>query len=260
MRSHVRTATTLGLLCLGQAGCISDFNLFTIEEDVQLGMELKAEIEANPDLYPVLDPQRNEDAYYHLDRISFEILDSADIVYREDFAWEFYIIEDDEVLNAFAAPGGYIWIYTGLIKFLTHEDDLAGVIGHEIAHADNRHSTEQLTQVYGLGTLLELILGENQGLISDIAAELATLSFSREDESEADEFSVYYLCDTIYAADGAASFFEQMDSAGLPEILSTHPNPDNRVEDIRDLAKALGCDTSLSGLDEEYEEFKAALP
>ncbi len=258
----MRTVPTLVLLGASalSVSCLGDFNLFTVDEDVQLGQELKAEIEANPQDYPVLDRSRYPEAYDHLDRITREILNSGDIVYRDDFAWEFFIIEDDDTLNAFAAPGGYIWVYSGIIKYLDREDDLAGVLAHEIAHSDNRHSTQQLTKAYGLGTLLEVILGENQGILTDIAASLVSLEFSREDETEADEFSVYYLCESIYAADGAASFFEKIGSSGVPEILSTHPDPENRVQDIRALAVELGCDTTPSDNDLEWADFQASLP
>ena len=73
------------------------------------------------------------------------MMDDEHVADFSDFDWELKIIHDDETLNAFCAPGGYIYVYTGLIKFLAHEDNLAGVIGHEIAHADLRHSTQQLT-------------------------------------------------------------------------------------------------------------------
>jgi predicted Zn-dependent protease len=120
--------------CEGEA-----LNLFTIEDDMDLGAQLKAEIEANPEEYPLVDAAEYPDAYAHLDRVVGEVLDSGEVEYHDDFAWEFYLIDDD-VLNAFAAPGGYVYIYTGLIEFLSHEDELAGVIGHEIAHAANRHT------------------------------------------------------------------------------------------------------------------------
>ena len=69
------------------------------------------------------------------------------------------LIDDDKTLNAFCTPGGFIYVYTGLIKFLDSEDQLAGVMGHEIAHAALRHSTRQMTKVYGVQTLLQVATG-----------------------------------------------------------------------------------------------------
>ena len=136
-----------------------------------------------------------------------------------------------------------MYVYTGLIEFLEQEDELAGVLGHEIAHAAQRHSTEQLTKAYGLTTLVELVLGKDPGLLVEIAEGLAGLSFSRVDEAEADEYSVIYLCETYYAADGAAGFFEKLEGVEIPEFISTHPSSDSRVEDIRAEAAARGCST-----------------
>jgi predicted Zn-dependent protease len=157
-----------------------------------------------------------------------------------------------------------MYVYTGLIRFLQVEDHLAGVIGHEIAHAAERHTTDQLTQAYGVSLLLEVVLGENPGLIGDIAATLVTLEFSREDETEADSHSVIYLCETRYAANGAAGFFEQLLEAQgggfqIPEFLSTHPSSESRVADINAQAEELGCSTEpWAGAD--YQALIDALP
>ena len=123
-------------------------NLYTIEDDIELGRQLRAEIASDPVTYPVLSQTMYPEAYAHLYEIRDSILASGAVYYADDFEWELQIIHDDETLNAFCAPGGYIYVYTGLIKFLAHEDNLAGVIGHEIAHADLRHSTQQLTQAF----------------------------------------------------------------------------------------------------------------
>lgn len=226
-------------------GCGGSTNIFSVQDDIDLGTQLRDEINANPAEYPLLDEAQYPEAYNILFTMRDEILASGEVRFADDFAWELYIIEDDETLNAFAAPGGFMYVYTGLIKFLEYEDELAGVVGHEIAHADRRHSTQQLTKAYGLSTLVGLLLGEDAGLVSDIALGLASLSFSRTDETEADAFSVTYLCGTSYAADGAAGFFQKLEGgAEIPEFLSTHPNSANRVEDIQAEASFQGCDVN----------------
>lgn len=238
-------------------------NIFTIQQDRELGMQLASEIEANPAEYPVLPYQGNEQAYEYLYDMRDAILASDEIRFREEFAWELKIIADDNTLNAFAAPGGYMYVYTGLIKFLNEADHLAGVVGHEIAHADQRHSTQQLTQQYGISTLSTLLLGENPGLLAEIATGLVSLSFSRSDETDADEHSVDYLCDTDYASNGAAGFFQKLldtgQSGGTPAFLSTHPSPDNRVDNINERAVSFGCDTTARD-NAGYAAFKALLP
>lgn len=233
-------------LAFGCEGEIPAVNIFTIEDDKDLGAQLAEEIEKNPDEYGViLDRNEYAEAYQHLDGVRDEILASGELVYEKEFAWETHIIHDDEVLNAFAAPGGYIYVYTGLIRYLEEEDQLAGVLGHELAHADQRHSTQQLTKAYGIQTLLSVIF-EDPGVIGEVASGLVGLTFSRDDEAEADEYSVVYLCGTDYASNGAAGFFELLLDEGsveIPEFLSTHPSSESRVTDINAKADDLGCST-----------------
>jgi predicted Zn-dependent protease len=254
-------------LLLGACGTeLPAVNLFTIEDDIELGAQLRDEINANPKEYGnVLDPAdpANAEAYAHLQRITDEILSSDEVAHRDEFPWELYIIDDPETLNAFCAPGGYIYVYTGIVKYLDEEDHFAGVMGHEIAHAAQRHSTQQLSKAYGVSVLLGVIFGSDPGLIAQVAAGLLSLEFSRTDESEADEYSVYYLCDTDYAANGTAGFFQKIvdegDQGFVPEFLSTHPSPDNRVENINILAEDLGCSLELNP-NADWAGFQSSLP
>ncbi len=241
--------------------------LFSIQDDIQLGQQVKEEINGNPSEYPVLDEAEYAEAYAYLRGITNKILNSGELNYKDEFAWEVYIIGDDNVLNAFAAPGGYIYVYTGLIKYLDKEDDLSGVLGHEIAHADLRHSTRQLEKMYGLSFLLSIVAGENSGQMTQIAGQiagsLAGLSFSRAHESEADEQSVVYLAKTEYQCNGAYSFFQKLldnnQDSGTPEFLSTHPDPADRVDEINEKAAEIGCDTTPAD-PVSYQDFKNSLP
>ncbi len=246
--------------------CTKDksFNLFTVSQDIEFGQQLKAEIASNQSKYPLLDATEHGEAYTHLWRIRDEIMQSDAFNYKEEFAWEVYIIHNDDVLNAFAAPGGYMYFYTGLIKFLDNESQLAGVMAHEMAHVDRRHSTETLTKVYGIEILLSILLGDSPSKLAEIAAGLAsglsTLAFSRKHEYEADEFAVRYLYDTSYHPKGIAGFFEKLEShTSTPEFLSTHPSPDNRLEQIDAVWTNLGGESGET-YENRYAEFKNALP
>lgn len=250
------------------AGCEDgDINIFTIEDDISLGAELDAEIEANPDEYgPILDEAAYPDAYAKVYEIRDEILASGQVDHADDFEWQTHIIDNDEILNAFAAPGGYIYVYTGLLKYIQVEDHFTGVLGHEIAHAAKRHSTDQLTEQYGIATLISIVLGDGAAAdIASIAAGVASLPASRADEAEADEFSVIYLCETTYAADGAAGFFIQLiaeqttETTDIQSFFSTHPNSPTRVEDIQAKAAELGCSVDLKP-DADWLAFLATLP
>lgn len=260
--------TGITILTLTLASCSEknpdddSFNVFGIKDDIELGKQTVAEIEKNPTEYPILNEAQYPVAYGHLRRITKTILDGGKVYYRNEFEWKTKIIKNDDVLNAFCTPGGYIYVYTGLIKYLDNETQLAGVMGHEIAHADRRHSTDQLTKVYGISTLLGVLLGNNPGLLAEIATSVVSLKFSRDNETEADKYSVIYLYATEYDGRGAKYFFEKLlkeGSSRVPEFLSTHPNPENRVQNIEAEWKALGGKTGQT-FDQRYLEFKQSLP
>jgi len=242
-------------------------NVLSLEQDIELGRQVSAELEGNPQQYPVMPETgrngRNEQAYAYLRGVVGRILNSGKVTYKEEFPWQVKIIQNDTTLNAFAAPGGFIYVYTGLIKYLDTEDQLAGVLAHEIAHADKRHTSRAITREYGYDLILTVLLGENRSTLVDLARGLVGLRYSRGFEEQADEYSVIYLCNTEYKSDGAAGFFQKMQQEGggqgVPEFLSTHPNPGNRVEDITRKAQEQNCNLN-NFRSAQYGQFKRLLP
>ncbi len=253
------SGVTLFSSCRGRDG---GFNVFSEEDDVELGQQFDSEIKSNPEEFPVLSRELYPEAYYNLSRVVTTVLSSKHVLHRHDFPWKVTILINDTVRNAFCTPGGYIYVYTGLIRSLHSEDQLAGVLGHEIAHADLRHSTEQMTKSYGIRLLLQFIFGDHS-MLGGLASNLAGLTFSRSDEEEADRQSVIYLSDTDYDARGVARFFQQLqkegETMGAMEFLSTHPNPENRVQKIMDEWKELGSRPGKT-YKERYGEMVEALP
>lgn len=239
------------------------FNAFTVTQDKELGLQVEAQIAAAPTEYPILAESQNPSAYAYLKGIRDKILNSGNVKYKTDFDWKLYIIKDDNTLNAFCTPGGNIYVYTGLIKFLDTEDDLAGVMGHEIAHADKRHSSKSMTTQYGVEAVLKIVLGTGDpNLLTQIASQLGSLKYSRCHESEADAASVDYLSGTSYRCNAAATFFQKLEaqgSSGTPVFLSTHPAPANRIEDINKRAADKGCKTTGNTTDAAYQTFKNSL-
>jgi len=219
-----------------------DFTLFSVEEDLALGKELSQSINSDPVNYPLIERSESPGAYAQLDRILKHILSSQHILHRDELAWQLHIINNDTIQNAFCTPGGFIYVYTGLMKFVESEDELAGIIAHEVAHGDLRHSTDQLTKQYGIQVLIALLTDSDSRLLADIGANLVQLSYSRSDESEADRYAVRYLKDTPYSPTAFADFFQRMlqkdGNMGVFQFLSTHPDPGNRVEKIKEEAMA----------------------
>lgn len=255
-------------VALFHTACERPVNVFTVEQDKQLGAQLEQEIASNPADYPVLNEAAYPEAYAYMNEIKNIILASPEVKFKDEFAWELKIIQDDNTLNAFAAPGGYMYVYTGLMKYLDKVDHLAGVVAHEIAHADQRHSTAQMTNQYGLEFLVTMASGgSSPGQLAQVAAGLTSLGFSRSFETDADEHSVDYLKSTRYACNGAAGFFVKLEAqgqgGGTPAFLSTHPNPDNRIKKINDRAAKEGCSTTLwhdNGDNGAYARMLATLP
>jgi predicted Zn-dependent protease len=265
----------LALLCMFLLGSCKDNDgvIFSIEDDIKLGQQVSHEVDSTYRAEGKLIERTNSNAdvqkaYQNLDRIVGRILQSGEVKYSKEFPWRVQLIKDDETLNAFATPGGHIYVFTGLIKYLEHEDHFAGVLAHEIAHADRRHSVKQLQRDYGIALLLSVALGNDPGTLQQIAAQLtgtlSGLKFSRDAETEADNSSIDYLSGTnYYACDGAAGFFlkleqEAKQTGSPPEFLSTHPNPENRIQNIQQKAEQKGCKTNTAP-NTDFDQLKNAL-
>lgn len=241
--------------------------VFPVADDIKLGLQVSNEIAANPTEYPVLSSSQYPVAYQQLNRITSNILNSGNVSHKDIFAWEIKIIKDDNTLNAFCTPGGYIYVYTGIIKFLETEDQLAGVLGHEIAHADRRHYVNQQIKNGATQLLISAVGGDNNA-IGKMVAGVLSLKYSRDDETDADNYSVKYLSGSSnpkYACNSAGAFFQKLLDSGqgdcnaLTGFFSTHPCPEKRVENINKKATDQGCSTTPSG-STEYAVFKNSLP
>ena len=143
----VMAIATMGTFSGCESGTgIGDLNLYSASDDAQMGAQLDAEIRNMPNEYPIYN---NAAATQYLQDIMNEILISDEIEYREVFTYKVTIIES-ETINAFATPGGYVYFYTGMLKFLENEAMLASIMAHEIAHAERRHATKRMTKQMGL--------------------------------------------------------------------------------------------------------------
>lgn len=235
------------------AGGAEGFNLFSIEDDVSLGADLDKQIrESTTDEYPILDAQYSNVKDY-VQNIVNDIILAPEVQYEEPFAYEqVEIIHDDATVNAFCAPGGYIYVYTGLLRFVENDATLAAVLAHEIAHAERRHSTQRLTQQYGLSFMFGLLLDENTAQLAGLVAGLAGLKNSQNDEFEADEYSYKYLKSIYgdhpeYYPGGIKYFFNKIeavygtqDGGILEDLLSTHPKDADRVAKVDALISSAG--------------------
>lgn len=231
--------------------CSSGVNIFTNQDDVRLGKQVAQEIANDPKDYPIYNG--NPAIKNYINRQIFQqVLASQEIKSKDIYPYQIEIIANDSVYNAFALPGGYIYIYSGILKYLDSEAALAGVIGHEIAHAELRHATQRMTAQYGASFLVNLILGNNPSELEQIGSNLfvglAFLANSRSDENQADEYSFKYLRSTRFYPGGVKFFFEHMKADGLVSsqsdkiatFLSTHPNPIDRISNTNQRLQSAG--------------------
>lgn len=151
-----------------------------------------------------------------------------------------FFVVDEDVINAFAVPGGYIYFYKGLIERATTGDQIAGVMAHEIGHVAAEHYKEQAVKTSAIGFLAQLLGGENSyaQLAANVSAYLTQMKMSRNDEDEADSLSVAYTTEMGNISPwGMKSFLEILADESGPtlEIVSSHPDSEERAKEVERL-------------------------
>ena len=162
---------------------------------------------------------------------------------EEAIDFDFHVLDDPEI-NAFAIPGGHIYVTTGLLQSADTEAELVAVLGHEIAHVTRRHIAERMAAAYGVSTLTDIALGQQTSALGQIAAELLgrgyLLKHSRDDEREADTHGMTYVIAAGHSPVGFATFFDRLaEQPRPPAILSTHPDPEERAKRARETIAAM---------------------
>jgi beta-barrel assembly-enhancing protease len=235
-RSLAVALVTFLVVSCGSAGGGGDFNLISIEEEWQLGQQLSQEVAKQVRFNN--DPVVN--AYVR--SVGQRIVSTTSMA---NLPWNFYVV-DDPAINAFALPGGHVYVNTGLIQHADNASELAGVMAHEISHVTARHSTEQISKQYGLSILAGLVLGQNPGQLAQIAAQIigtgAVARFSRDAEREADELGQKAMYAAGYDPMGMVTMFEELlenqqsSPSRVEQFFSTHPLTQDRIRDARSRA------------------------
>ena len=212
----------LGMQSPVEAGLISK------SQEISMGKDVAAQLEAK---YGVV---QDDDLQARVDNIGQRLVAVCD---RQDLTYSFKVLNSDEV-NAMAVPGGFIYVFKGLLDYMPSDDELAGVLGHEVGHIVKRHSVKQVEKQMAL-TLLTIILTKGQGFIlADATMQALMAGYSRSDEREADEqgfnltnkagFNPYSMLITVSKLQDLA------DAKGNPGfgLFSTHPEPEVRIERV----------------------------
>ncbi|AMR26155.1 peptidase M48 Ste24p [Hymenobacter psoromatis] len=189
-----------------------------------------------------------------VEQVGQQLVKANGLDQKTQYQYRFHLLADDQTINAFALPGGQVFITQGLLKNLTTEGELAGVLAHEIGHVVARHSAEQVAQsqlTQGLTGAAAIAAYDPNSPGSSVAraaaaamiAKLVTLRFSRNDELEADKFAVKFTPAAGYNPASMINVMQMLQKEGgsgnPPEFLSTHPNPGNRIEELQSDIKQL---------------------
>jgi predicted Zn-dependent protease len=218
----------------------SEISLVSESQEIQMGQESDKAVQAEYGLYP------NTVLAAYVDSIGQALARRSE---RPNLPWHFRVL-DSPVVNAFALPGGYIYVTRGLLAVVNSEAQLAGVLGHEIGHVTARHSARQMTQVSlaQLGLVVGSILSSDVARYSNVASQglgLLFLKYSRDNETQADELGVRYATQANYDPREIPRTYltlkavsERQGSGRLPTFLSTHPDEGDRYQRTTALATA----------------------
>jgi hypothetical protein len=235
------------------------FNLFTPEQDIQMGRQSAQEVAQQ---VPLL---KDERILNYVRGLGARLAAKAP---GFNFTYEFNVIATKEI-NAFALPGGYVFVNAGAIAAARNEGELAGVMAHEISHVALRHPTNQVSKAYvaksGLRIIRKVTGADIGGILEQVGgagANLLFLKFGRTAETQADLEGARIMADAGYDPRSMASFFELLQSKTgqrTPEFMSDHPDPGNRVAAITRELPALKVSSNAIHDSDEFKQIRAAL-
>ncbi|MCP4568183.1 MAG: M48 family metalloprotease [FCB group bacterium] len=236
------------------------FILISDKQEISIGNEMDRQIRETEKILPDAGWQ------YYINEIGQKIVAVSD---RRGLEFHFAVVESDQI-NAFATPGGYIYIYTGLLKKINRESELVAVIAHEISHVVGRHGVKRLQTILGASLVLDLALGEKSETTKNIAgAALGVVmsGYSRSQEYEADEFGLIYMNRAGWNPQGMTGMFELLQSisghrdAGFFEMLSSsHPQTSDRITAVNNLIPSLPRIPNQVLDSRKFQQMKNKLP
>lgn len=203
----------------------------TTEKEIAIGLQSAPQM---IDQYGGMYPDQNQQNY--VDMVGRKLVNNS-MAKNTPYQYEFHLLADNETINAFALPGGQIFITQALFSQLSNEDQLAGVLGHEIGHVLGRHSAERIAETEFWQTVSQgaSVGADAGGLVAGIGQNVL-LGNGRGDELESDDLGVKFMIDAGYNPREMIEVMKILKAAAgpnrLPEFKSTHPDPENRIEKI----------------------------
>ncbi|WGK65188.1 M48 family metalloprotease [Croceiramulus getboli] len=211
----------------------------TPEQEIAIGLQYAPEM---AEQHGGLHPDQRLQAF--VDQVGAKLVDHT-VARESPYEYNFHLLQDEETVNAFALPGGQIFITYALLSRLENEDQLAGVLGHEIGHVLGKHSAERVAESEKWQTItMGAEMGAGAGAVAGGIGQNILLGNGREDELESDELGVRFMIKAGYDPEALIEVMRILKEAGgssrVPEFQSTHPDPDNRIEKIREAIARYG--------------------
>lgn len=233
--------------------------LISTNEEISIGQKMSTQVESDEKVMPDTEVQD------YVNGVGQKIAHVSD---RKDLPFHFKVLESKEI-NAFATPGGYIYVYSGLLKILDDEAELAGVLSHEISHVVARHGVKKLQQVLGVQVVLSIALGSSSQLSQDLVSTsigIILQGYSRDNEFEADQFGTFYMEKAGYNPEGMAELLGKLDKLSAKEptffekLSASHPPTKERIARVEKEITGFGEKSKeLPYNKEEYEAIKKRL-
>lgn len=246
--------TTSGTIHKG--GEVAANILVPVEQEQQLGAQFEVELDKELKYHP------NPEVQTYIQNLGQKVVaraqkDAPKIKFR------FVVVDDDKTVNAFAIPGGKIFIYSGLLKAASSEAEVVGVLGHEVGHVTKRHIAERLVKANGIELLTQMALGQNPGAVSKAVSQMVSqgylLKFGRDQESESDTVGYRYMIGAGFHPQGMVDFFKKLAARGEGiTIIQSHPNPSDRADKIAAMVKKANNLPTYTGA-QEFAAFKPKL-
>ena len=219
--------------CAAVNPLVNDFNVVSIAQEQQMSNEMAGQISQQMKI--VNDARLNQT----VNQIGQRLVSALP---SKDFQYEFKVV-NDPTPNAFTIPGAKIYVHTGLLNFVSDQNELAGVLAHEIGHAYERHPAKGVSRFIGVQTLSQLLFKDTQNRLGNIALNIAQngalMKYGRDDEREADELGYNLLKRAGYPTDGLRRFLTKLDqmakSGSGPAFLSSHPPTPERIARLKAL-------------------------
>ncbi len=237
--------------------------LLSPEQEEEIGAQLAAQVRQQEKILDDPEVQR------YVSEVGARIV-SAVPKEKKRFPFDFTVIDAPGTVNAFALPGGHLFVYSGLIEAASTEAELAAVLGHEVAHVTLGHAGNQLAAQVGTETIAGLALGNDPGLIAQLAAGIAAqgyiAAYSRMDESQADAEGLTYLAAAGYDPQAMVAFFRKLqklsgsDPGAVATFFSSHPSPGDRVRTLEGLIRERGYTGGKESIVGGFDAIRARLP